>query len=141
MTQAEFEARVCQYLLAHGSSELAKGTPFEVFCRNLTGGASKAVTTRRLRTMRDKRLIRIERKHEGAIRYNVYALQEAHYRPKTMGELVANLREGVTCEVLTTELSVIKLTLDGWLLMQGLYDTVYSTNRGATLFIPKTTDK
>lgn len=55
-------------------------------------------------------------------------------KPKTRGELLDKLKEGIKCEVVTSNVEITSIMLDGWLKFKGQYKTYPSENEGWTIF-------
>lgn len=60
--------------------------------------------------------------------------EETFHRPKTRGELLEKLKEGVRCEVVATNMEITNFLLDGWLKFEGKYRTLWSPNRGWVIY-------
>lgn len=60
--------------------------------------------------------------------------EETFYRPKTRGELLEKLKEGVRCEVVATNMEITNILLDGWLKFEGKYRTLWSPNKGWVIY-------
>ena len=54
----------------------------------------------------------------------------SYFRPKTRGELAHKIKEGVPCEVVSSNRKFTAIALDGWLNMEGKYKVRLSENRG-----------
>lgn len=50
------------------------------------------------------------------------------FRPKTRGELLDKLKQGIKCEVVASNEQITSIFLDGWLNFEGKYKTYPSTN-------------
>lgn len=55
-------------------------------------------------------------------------------RPKTRGELREFILKGCRCEVVTDNVEITNLMLDGWLGMKDRYKTEPSKNEGWTIY-------
>lgn len=60
--------------------------------------------------------------------------EETFHRPKTRGELLEKLKEGVRCEVVASNMEITNICLDGWLKFEGKYRTLWSPNRGWVIY-------
>lgn len=56
------------------------------------------------------------------------------FRPLTRGELVAKLKEGIKCEVVSDNVETTSMFLDGWLNFANRYKTYPSKNGGWTIY-------
>ena len=56
------------------------------------------------------------------------------FRPKTRGELLDKLKEGVRCEVVASNKEITDICLDGWLNFKGRYKTRPSENVGWVIY-------
>jgi len=56
------------------------------------------------------------------------------YRPKTRGELLEKLKQGVRCEVVSSNEEITSICLDGWLKFQGQYKVYPSENNGWVIY-------
>jgi len=56
------------------------------------------------------------------------------FHPKTRGELLSKLKEGVKCEVVASNEEITSLVLDGWLKFEGKYKTYPSENIGWVIY-------
>ena len=54
----------------------------------------------------------------------------SYFRPKTRGELAHKIKEGVPCEVVSSNREFTAIALDGWLNMEGKYKVRLSENKG-----------
>jgi len=61
-------------------------------------------------------------------------LVDSFFRPKTRGELLEKLKQGIKCEVVASNEQITSICLDGWLKFQGRYRTLYSPNRGWIIY-------
>ena len=59
-----------------------------------------------------------------------------YVRPKTRGELCDKLKEGIECEVVTSNVETTRMLIDSWLRMDGKYDVRPSENAGWSVFFP-----
>jgi len=55
-------------------------------------------------------------------------------RPKTRGELCDKLKQGVECEVVTSNVETSRILIDGWLGMEGKYGVRASERDGWSVF-------
>lgn len=55
-------------------------------------------------------------------------------RPKTRGELLQILKQGVKCEVVADNEQITSICLDGWLKFAGKYKTYPSHNSGWVIY-------
>lgn len=55
-------------------------------------------------------------------------------RPKTRGELLECLQQKIECEVVTSNVEITNIFLDGWLNYAGKYKTYLSNNCGWTIY-------
>jgi len=55
-------------------------------------------------------------------------------RPKTRGELLNKLKEGIKCEVVSSNEEITSIMLDGWLKCEGKYKTYPSENDGWVIY-------
>lgn len=60
--------------------------------------------------------------------------EETFHRPKTRGELLEKLKEGVKCEVVASNMEFTNICLDGWLKFEGKYRTIWSPNKGWVIY-------
>lgn len=60
--------------------------------------------------------------------------EETFHRPKTRGELLEKLKEGVKCEVVASNVEFTNICLDGWLKFEGKYRTIWSPNKGWAIY-------
>lgn len=56
------------------------------------------------------------------------------FRPKTRGELLNKLKDGVKCEVVASNEEITNAMLDGWLKFEGKYKTYPSENVGWVIY-------
>jgi len=56
------------------------------------------------------------------------------FRPKTRGELVEKLKQGIKCEVVASNEEITSLCLNGWLNFEGKYKTYPSENAGWVIY-------
>jgi hypothetical protein len=56
------------------------------------------------------------------------------FRPKTRGELLDKLKEGIKCEVVASNEEITSILLDGWLKFAGKYKTYPSSNEGWVIY-------
>lgn len=56
------------------------------------------------------------------------------FRPKTRGELIEKLKQGIKCEVVASNEEITSIALDGWLNFQGKYKTYPSRNVGWVIY-------
>lgn len=61
-------------------------------------------------------------------------LVDSFFRPKTRGELLEKLKQGIKCEVVASNEQITSICLDGWLKFQGRYRTLYSPNIGWIIY-------
>ena len=55
-------------------------------------------------------------------------------RPKTRGEFLSKLKQGIRCEVLASNEKIESMFLDGWLNFKGKYKTYPSENVGWVVY-------
>lgn len=60
--------------------------------------------------------------------------KEVFFRPKTRGELLEKLKEGVRCEVVSSNMEFTNICLDGLLKFEGKYRTLWSPNVGWVIY-------
>jgi len=60
--------------------------------------------------------------------------EETFHRPKTRGELLEKLKEGVKCEVVASNVEITNIFLDGWLKFEGKYIVYLSPNLGWAIY-------
>ena len=60
--------------------------------------------------------------------------KETFHRPKTRGELLEKLKEGVRCEVVASNMEITNLLLDGCLKFEGKYRNLWSPNIGWVIY-------
>lgn len=58
----------------------------------------------------------------------------AVFRPKTRGELLNKLKQGIKCEVVASNEEITSICLDGWLKFAGKYKTYPSENVGWVIY-------
>lgn len=63
-------------------------------------------------------------------------MENSFQRPKTRGELLELLKNGVECEVVASNEEMTSILLDGWLKFSGKYKTRPSTNEGLVIYYP-----
>ena len=56
------------------------------------------------------------------------------FRPKTRGELLDKLKQGIKCEVVASNEEITSICLDGWLKFAGKYKTYPSENVGWVIY-------
>ena len=56
------------------------------------------------------------------------------FRPKTRGELLDKLKQGIKCEVAASNEEITSICLDGWLKFAGKYKTYPSNNVGWVIY-------
>jgi len=56
------------------------------------------------------------------------------FRPKTRGELLDKLKQGIKCEVVSSNEEITSICLDGWLKFAGKYKTYPSENIGWVIY-------
>ena len=56
------------------------------------------------------------------------------FRPKTRGELLDKLKQGIKCEVVASNEEFTSICLDGWLKFAGKYKTYPSVNFGWVIY-------
>ena len=56
------------------------------------------------------------------------------FRPKTRGELLDKLKQGIKCEVVASNEGITSILLDGWLKFAGKYKTYPSENIGWVIY-------
>jgi hypothetical protein len=61
-------------------------------------------------------------------------MAEIIFRPKTRGELLDKLKEGIKCEVVVSNEEITSILLDGWLKFKGKYKTYPSHNLGWVIY-------
>jgi hypothetical protein len=61
------------------------------------------------------------------------------FRPKTRGELLNKLKNGIKCEVVASNEEITSICLDGWMNFAGKYKTYPSENAGWIIYesVPK----
>lgn len=59
---------------------------------------------------------------------------EVIYRPKSRGELLEKLKDGIKCEVVSSNVEITNICLDGWLKYNNQYKTTLSYNDGWTIY-------
>ena len=61
-------------------------------------------------------------------------VSESYKRPKTVGELLDLLKEGIKCEVAANAEKITSIKLDGWLNFENKYKTKISKNKGWVIY-------
>jgi hypothetical protein len=56
------------------------------------------------------------------------------FRPKTLGELLDKLKQGIKCEVVASNEEITSICLDEWLKFAGKYKTYPSENVGRVIY-------
>ena len=69
--------------------------------------------------------------------HNEHAISHSFYRPATRGELRDKLKNGETCEVVTSNVEITSILLHEWLQFND-FTVRPSTNEGWSLFEPNT---
>lgn len=59
---------------------------------------------------------------------------EQIHRPKTKGELLEKLKQGIKCEVVGYHEEIVNICLDGWLKFENKYKTYASENVGWVIY-------
>lgn len=62
--------------------------------------------------------------------------EKSFLRPKTIGQLLAALEDGIRCEVVESHMGKTNIWLDGWLKFKDKYRTLYSPNKGWVIYEP-----
>lgn len=64
----------------------------------------------------------------------MWLFKKKYARPKTVGELLENLKKGISCEVVASKQEVVSIYLDGWLHFEGKYKVKPPRNTGWVIF-------